>query len=275
VPWCQYGGHHEWYVTHPGADPDRFHKRETLNITTDDAGLVRTIITAEVYETAEGMTPSVELHGADAVYDWEQVEYVIAAMRAAADLAFGDRSDPADVRAAEVAVLDAAAAVANGRASQNAVIDAHEALQLARADAGTIEAPPLSEIQMTPLTEVQTGTASTGTAFPCTFCGQRLTGADMVDHLNDHRERDEADAELEAALAEVVQRAERPADVNRLVSAAVRLRKAHLARRAEVDRTLAELDAAMPGQLDLWDGPRLDRLAAMIRDSEGDSEATR
>ena len=130
VPWCPDNGHHVW--THDDLTTER---RHSMRVLVTPTGFGRDIVvTAEVYETPAGTEPLVDLDNADQLSSRAQVERVIAAMREAADLAFGrveGLNNPETP--AELAVLHAVQEMAAGRVGQNAVIEAWERLTVARA----------------------------------------------------------------------------------------------------------------------------------------------
>lgn len=103
-----------------GLEPARNHVRVTLNI---PSGFGREIVVAaEVYETQEGATPTVELHdAANVLYSREQVEQVIVAIHRAADLAFGPT--PKSDEKADMDEFDAATAELVERAGKPADVN--------------------------------------------------------------------------------------------------------------------------------------------------------
>ena len=106
VDWCPDAGRHEW--THL-LGSERSHRRHVLVAPTLFQKTL--VVTAEVYETTTESEPLVELDNAEQLYSREQVEQVIAAMREAADLAFGPVPDAFDLERAELATAVAEVAV--------------------------------------------------------------------------------------------------------------------------------------------------------------------
>ncbi|WP_420123731.1 hypothetical protein [Nakamurella sp.] len=78
-----------------GIELERLHTVDVLD--TPTRFNKRVVVTAEVYETPTETEPGVEVENGDHLYNREQVETLIAALREAADLAFGPA--PEDVPA--------------------------------------------------------------------------------------------------------------------------------------------------------------------------------